>query len=791
MLICNLCLYGAYVLISLMKIAYLAQTYPPMISGQSILTQRLAEGMAGRGHSVLVIAASEKGKPSVESKPNLRVVRLRSLHNPFRVGQRILFWPWRDTYLELVRFQPDLVHAHDPLLSALSGLYALRGMQAKTTMTVHQLPWFVSNHVPYAFLRKSVDKILWGYARWLGRQYDALLVPSETIAGIVHGQTGIKPCAISNGMDLHAFTPQRAVSNEREVLCEKFGLDPQRPIILHVGQLHPQKQVDLVVRASAQAMEFMDAQLLVIGDGKERKALVRLAKGLGIHERCVFPGYVSIADGLPAVYRLGSVFVTASEIETQGLVLLEAMASGVPVVAADATCIPELVRDGVNGQLSPPKDVDSMARQIVDILKDSQKASRFGQAARAEAEGHALAATLDRHEDFYARLLTDRTAAFRFEGHRSVPEGNPLQALAGANDTRYRLFTEVEPFYENLLETIPTAQEQISMMYLTFESGAWGLKLADALRERAASGVQVRLMVDDIGSLIDDPKNGFRNRWLMDYLRESGVQVDIFYPSGWRLNDWNRLHIKICAMDEQAAFVGGSNIGDGYLQMSDHNLRMDGKLGPAFHQVYDYVRHLSFYGKGEPAPDLHLSRLFAGQAQVRLTVPGQRCDIRRTLLDLVLDAEREIYIRKWYFLPDREILDALCSQARNGVAVNILFSHRTPVRPINLANYLHGHELAKSGARVYRYLENPMHAKVAWNDQGKILFGSANMDEKALRSNFECSLVIHDNALSGQLTREFEADTKGCLLQTPSVFQRLPLTTKALSYAFRLATPWL
>jgi cardiolipin synthase len=88
-------------------------------------------------------------------------------------------------------------------------------------------------------------------------------------------------------------------------------------------------------------------------------------------------------------------------------------------------------------------------------------------------------------------------------------------------------------------------------------------------------------------------------------------------------------------------------------------------------------------------------------------------------------------------------------------------------------------------------MDNLMHAKVAWNDQGKILFGSANMDEKALRSNFECSLVIEDGELADQLTRKFEVDTRRSLLQTRDEFQRLPLTTRALSYAFRLATPWL
>jgi len=774
-----------------MKIAYLAQTYPPMISGQSILTQRLAEGMAARGHSILVIAASEHGSPYIEEKPNLRIVRLRSLKNPFRVGQRLLSWPWQEVYMELTRFQPDLVHVHDPLLSALSGIYALRGIQTRTVMTIHQLPWFVSDGIRFSPLRKLVDKFLWSYARWLCKQYDSLLVPTRTISEIVNEHTGVKPLAVSNGMDLDMFSPQPVLSDERDVLCRRFSLDPQRPIILHVGQLHAQKQVEVIIRAAVQVMELNDVQLLVVGDGNRHKDLIRLTEDLGIHKRSAFPGYVSIADGLPGVYRLGAAFVTASEIETQGLVILEAMASGVPVVAADATCIPELVQDRVNGYLVPPKDEDAMARQLLEILHDPQIAKRMGQAARATAEGHSFSATLESHENIYSRLLTDRTAGFLLEKKLPVPEILSTKLPTSVKNTRYKLFTNMVPFYENLLKTIPRAQGQISMMYLTLESGEWGLKLADALRERAASGVRVRLMVDDIGLMVDDPKNTFRSRWLMDYLREGGVEVDIFRPSGWRLSDWNRLHIKVCAIDECMAFIGGSNIGDGYLLMSDHNLRMDGDLGPTFHQVYDYVRHLSQNGKEKAAPNLNLSRLFAGQAQVRLTVPGQRCDIRRTLLDLILDSEKAIYIRKWYFLPDQEILDALCSQARNGVAVNILFSHHTPVRPINLANYLHGHDLARSGARVYRYMDNLMHAKVAWNDQGKILFGSANMDEKAMRSNFECSLVIEDGELAEQLTHKFEADTHRSQLQTPEEFKRLPLTTRALSYAFRLATPWL
>lgn len=123
--------------------------------------------------------------------------------------------------------------------------------------------------------------------------------------------------------------------------------------------------------------------------------------------------------------------------------------------------------------------------------------------------------------------------------------------------------------------------------------------------------------------------------------------------------------------------------------------------------------------------------------------------------------------------------------------VNVLFSHRTPVHPINFANYLHGHELAQSGARVYRFVDGLMHAKVAWNDHGHVLFGSANTDDKALRSNFECSLVIDDSALAEQLTHVFKADIQHSLLQNTDFFRRLSLREKVLSYTFSLARPWL
>jgi cardiolipin synthase len=357
--------------------------------------------------------------------------------------------------------------------------------------------------------------------------------------------------------------------------------------------------------------------------------------------------------------------------------------------------------------------------------------------------------------------------------------------------TQKRLFTQVEPYYKNLASELETAQDSISMMYYAFDTGEWAERIAGILAAKAQAGIRTKLMVDEFGQVLDEPRHSLRNQALMQALREAGVEVNIFRPSGRRLTKLNRLHCKVCAIDHRTVFLGGSNIGDHYLGWDDSNLRLDGPLGDTFHQVFNYIQQFSDNQPSYRSQGLNLSALYAGDAQLWLTVPGQRRDIRRALLQLILNADRAIYLRTWYFLPDQEILEALRSQAENGVRVNVLLSHKTRVRPIDFANYIDCHELAKSGGEILRYTEKYMHAKVAWNNHGDVLFGSANFERMALKNTFECSVALRDHKLAEVLRQSFEADRYACLAQTPEIFHRRPLPHKALSYACNLASPWL
>jgi cardiolipin synthase len=359
----------------------------------------------------------------------------------------------------------------------------------------------------------------------------------------------------------------------------------------------------------------------------------------------------------------------------------------------------------------------------------------------------------------------------------------------------FTLYTDVQTFYTNLTKAITHAQQSITMMYYTFDHGDWALKISRILQEKQASGVAVRLIVDEVGLLVDAPTNAVKNRLLMSEMAAVGIDIALFRPQHRRTTYFNRLHFKLCAIDQTTVFIGGSNIGDEYLQMDDLNLRVDGDIGDSFDLLYNYLVHSNRIPTNSSAingvSSLHLSSLRAGDVPLLLTLPGSRQDVRRALLGLILDARQSLYIRTWLFLPDREIINALLHQSEQGCEVNILFSDHTRIPLIDAANYIVGQKLLKSGARVWRYTPRYMHAKASWNDQGQILFGSANLDSKALNSNYECSFLLQNQAIAGQLQTKFEADLSTSLAMTAETFSLQPWRRKLFAYVSFLASSWL
>lgn len=351
---------------------------------------------------------------------------------------------------------------------------------------------------------------------------------------------------------------------------------------------------------------------------------------------------------------------------------------------------------------------------------------------------------------------------------------------------RHTLFTNVQEYYQNLVAELETAQHEISMTFLSFVKGKWADEISQVLTAKANNGVRVRLMVDEIGEAFDDARCMFQNVSLINHLRSHGVQVEIYRPAE-PLQFSNRLHCKIVAIDNRTVYLGGSNIGDFYTTWTDSNLRVDGDFGNIFHKIYDFLHGFSRGGNLSNRL-LDISDLQAGTDRLWLTVPHHQYQIREALMNLINSADKSIYIRTWYFIPDDEMLNALCTQAKKGVQVNVLLSHETRVRLVDFANHIHVHKLVNAGGNVYRYTGKYMHSKAAWNNHDDVLFGSANLDSHSMKGNFESCLQINASNLTWELRHAFYSDLASSTQQTSQSYLHRSFADKALSHACNLAS---
>ena len=201
-----------------MRIAYLSQSYPPMVSGASLIVQILAEGMAEHGHQVLVLTSSDIVEPYTLQNRTLTVYHNRSYLNPFRVGQRYTRGVHRQNTKMLCEFMPDIIHVHDPFQFAFTGIKYSQKKVIPITITTHQLPWFIKAYLPdWPIIGELIENSLWGYSKWLLRRFDQVISPTHTIANVVRKQTGIDPKVINYGIELDCF--HNGSKNESKHIC--------------------------------------------------------------------------------------------------------------------------------------------------------------------------------------------------------------------------------------------------------------------------------------------------------------------------------------------------------------------------------------------------------------------------------------------------------------------------------------------------------------------------------------------------------------------------------------------
>jgi phosphatidylinositol alpha 1,6-mannosyltransferase len=386
-----------------MRIVIGCDTFTPEVNGAARFAQRLACGLVKRGHEVYVLAPSTEGPPSVRRENGVTVHRLVSYRTPFHPTFRVVMpWSARRGAAELLdAVQPDVVHvqAHFLIGRMLCAQSVRRGIPIVATN--HFMPENLFGHarVP-RLLQRPVARRAWAdVARVLGRAA-VVTAPTPRAVQLLVSSAGLTAAVpVSCGID---------VARYRRVAPERTG----PPTVLFVGRLDEEKRVDELLRGfaalPAAAPSQPAARLEIVGDGSCRAEWVSLAERLGITERVRFAGFIG-EEALLDSYARAAVFCMPGVAELQSLATMEAMAAGLPVVAADAMALPHLVRPGQNGWLYPPGDVASLTDRLAHLLTDPNARTAMGAVSLEIASGHELGATLARFETIYASVL-DRPA---------------------------------------------------------------------------------------------------------------------------------------------------------------------------------------------------------------------------------------------------------------------------------------------------------------------------------------------------------------------------------------------
>lgn len=411
-----------------MKIVIATAVYYPQVNGVAVFSHNLAVGLARRGHEVMVICPSQTGKNYKRTIDGVETVYLRSvdvkvypdqIHKVpekkkvlgvkmprvfYRKGFRVSVFPQVEIRKALDEFRPDVVHVQvsDPIgLSVVS--YARRkGVPVVTTE--HNQPEVLTEplHIP-GVVRKPVNALLSAYFRNRQSKSDFVTMPTEqAIRNLLSKhEIGVPVVAVSNGVDLSSFKPMKA----KDSIYDTYGILRGVPTVVYIGRVDPEKQVGLVISAFKEALgKVPKAQLIIVGDGVDKARLEKKVAEWGLGESVKFLGRI-VSDDLYELYRVGDVFATASEIETQGIVLIEAAASGLPLIAVDKGAVSEVCRNGKNGFLCKPGEVSEISDALTKILSDKKLREKYSKKSLEIAKEHDFEKTLDKFINIYSRLV--------------------------------------------------------------------------------------------------------------------------------------------------------------------------------------------------------------------------------------------------------------------------------------------------------------------------------------------------------------------------------------------------
>lgn len=402
-----------------------------------------------------------------------------------------------------------------------------------------------------------------------------------------------------------------------------------------------------------------------------------------------------------------------------------------------------------------------------------------------------------RHQEYSVRKREQENENSQLQGYSDLVLYNlEVSDAVLTEDNEVTIFTDGNDKFDALIEDIRNAKQYIFLQYYIIKNDVLFAGIRDALLEKAAEGVEVRILYDAMGC------RSTGKRFWKD-MKAQGIHVAVFFPAIFgrlQLRVNYRNHRKIAIIDGKIGYVGGFNIGKEYIGLDpkfghwrDTHLRIRGSalvpLLVRYIQDWDYAAKENLFTHPEyfVYPDEN-----CGTTKMQIISSGPDSvnqDIRDNYLRLIHKAKKRIYIQTPYFIPDESIQTALLIAAHSGVEVNVMIPCKPDHPFVYWATMSYIGELVMAGANCYTYNNGFLHAKGLSIDGEACCYGTANMDIRSFALNFEVNAMIYDEKIAQQMEEIFREDLKLCTQITRDMYKGRSLWLRFKEQVCRLLSP--
>ncbi len=371
-----------------------------------------------------------------------------------------------------------------------------------------------------------------------------------------------------------------------------------------------------------------------------------------------------------------------------------------------------------------------------------------------------------------------------------------------STDNQCKLLMDGKAKFDDLFEEIRHARHHVHLEYFNFRNDSLANVLFDILAEKASEGVKIRALFDAFGNWSNNKPLKKKH---IKLLRARGIEIVKFDPIKFPyLNHaMHRDHRKIVVIDGKVGYTGGMNIADYYIygnrkvgNWHDIHLRIEGN---AVHYLQTIFTSMWEKETGEKIEGIEYFPFFADSlkengeavAIVDRTPRETPRSISHAYAASIDAAQNSIQIVNPYFVPTRSIRNAIKRALKRGVTVEIMIPAVSDIPFTPEASFHIVHQLMKEGANIYLFNSGFHHSKIMMIDRSFCTIGTANLNSRSLRYDYETNAFIFDAAITGQLTQMFERDKKNCTLLTPEIWKKRSSWKKCVGWMGNLLTPFL